>query len=156
MPVVERIKVDSGDAPEKKVAVSLVRSCLCKQLSSLSIGGPAAASKVLGLPDEKLSHRSVPCPMTSLLAWASRRDKAADADNSPGDDGDSSGSDSDAEDSGVTITASQGKLTVAQRTHLLYRSRCRPGNTEHPFCTKNLTSLGAGRCESKSAPLPAR
>ncbi|CAB1112810.1 unnamed protein product [Ectocarpus sp. CCAP 1310/34] len=138
IPVVERIRADSGDAPEKEMAVRLVRSCLCKQLSSLPIGGPAAASKVLGLSDEKLSHSPVPCPMTPLLTWASKRDKPADADNSPGDDSDSnSGSDSDADDSGVIITPFQGKLTVAQRTHLLYRSRCRPDDTEHPLHQKS-------------------
>lgn len=137
VPVVERIRADSGDAPEKEMAVRLERSCLCKQLSSLPIGGPAAASKVLGLSDEKLSHGPVPCPMTPLLTWASKRDTPADADNSPGDDSDSSsGSYNDADDSGAIITPFQGKLTVAQRTHLLYRSRCRPDDTEHPLHQK--------------------
>ncbi|CAN0223398.1 unnamed protein product, partial [Scytosiphon promiscuus] len=56
VPVVERIREESGGAPAKDLAVRLVRSCLCRQLSSLSIGGPAAASKVFGLPDAKLSH----------------------------------------------------------------------------------------------------
>ncbi|CAM9735414.1 unnamed protein product, partial [Ectocarpus sp. 13 AM-2016] len=55
-PVAERIREQSDGAPEKELAVRLVRSCLCKQLSSLSIGGPAAASKVFDLPDHRISH----------------------------------------------------------------------------------------------------
>ncbi|CAN0506631.1 unnamed protein product, partial [Scytosiphon promiscuus] len=40
VPVVERISEESGGAPAKDLAVRLIRSCLCRQLSSLRIGGP--------------------------------------------------------------------------------------------------------------------
>ncbi|CAM9446743.1 unnamed protein product, partial [Ectocarpus fasciculatus] len=56
VPVVERIRDDADGSDDKELAVRLVRSCLCKQLSSLNIGGPAAASKVLDMPDHKISH----------------------------------------------------------------------------------------------------
>ncbi|CAN0249308.1 unnamed protein product, partial [Ectocarpus fasciculatus] len=55
-PVTERIREESDGAADKELAVRLVRSCLCKQLSSLSNGGPAAASKIFDLPDHRISH----------------------------------------------------------------------------------------------------
>ncbi|CAN0441545.1 unnamed protein product, partial [Ectocarpus fasciculatus] len=51
VPVVERIRNEADGTDNKELAMRLVRSCLCKQLSSLNIGGPAAASKVLDMPD---------------------------------------------------------------------------------------------------------
>ena len=137
VPVVERLAADGDGDPDKETAVRLVRSCLCKQISSLAIGGPAAASKVLDLPDHKLSHAVVPCPMSPLLAWASSRDKIVDAD----DGRDDSGSDTDSEigdngpshGTGAIITPVGGRLTVAQRTHLLYRHRCERDDTNSPF-----------------------
>ncbi|CAN0287400.1 unnamed protein product, partial [Scytosiphon promiscuus] len=56
VPVVERLRADGDGTSDEEMAVRLVRSCLCKQLSSLNIGGPAAASKVFDLPDHKISH----------------------------------------------------------------------------------------------------
>lgn len=115
----------------------LVRSFLCKKLTSLSICGPAAASKVFHLPDATNSHASVTCPMGPLLAWASFRDdpqdtNADDATNGDGNDEDDDGSGSDTVDSdGVIITAVNVKLTVVQPAHLLYRNRCAPDDTDH-------------------------
>ncbi|CAN0265693.1 unnamed protein product, partial [Scytosiphon promiscuus] len=50
-PVVERIKDETNGAPAAVVAAGLVRSCSCKTVAHMSIGAPAAASKVLGYSD---------------------------------------------------------------------------------------------------------
>ncbi|CBJ31141.1 conserved unknown protein [Ectocarpus siliculosus] len=128
VPVVERIRDEADRVDDKELAVRLVRSYLCKQLSSLNIGGPAAASKVLDMPDHKISHHPVPCPMSPLLTWACSRDGPLDGDTSRPDDGSDSDTE-DAMDSDVIITPFKGKLTVAQRAYLLYRNRCHPDDT---------------------------
>ena len=64
----------------RDVAVRLVRSCLCQQLSILSIGGPGAASKIFDLPDAKLAHPTVRCPVGPFLSWASSEDSSLDDD----------------------------------------------------------------------------
>lgn len=137
-PVVGRIREESDGATDKERAVRLVRSCLCKQLSSLNIGGPAAASKVLDLPDHKISHATITCPMSPLLAWVTSRDGTLDADT-----------DEDPQDSGVIITPSKGKLTVAQRTYLLYQTAIA---AEQTILTTHFTacpiSSGTGSSES--------
>lgn len=138
LPVVERIRDESEGETSKEIAVRLVRSCLCKQLTSLNIGGPAAASKVFNLPDAKLSHKTVNCAMGPLLAWASSRDNpGADADETNRDDGEKGGDSSDDDNSdperGQFVSAVGGKLALNQRAHLLYRHRCRPDGTNHPL-----------------------
>ncbi|CAM9864678.1 unnamed protein product, partial [Laminaria digitata] len=50
-PVVERIKDETDGAPAATVAAQMVRSCSCKTVAHMSIGAPAAASKVLGYND---------------------------------------------------------------------------------------------------------
>ncbi|CAB1107609.1 unnamed protein product [Ectocarpus sp. CCAP 1310/34] len=132
-PVAERIREQSDGAPEKELAVRLVRSCLCKQLSSLSIGGPAAASKVFDLPDHRISHPTVPCSMSPLLTWATSRDGPLDGEVDRVDDSsdDDDQNDSDVEES-IIITPFKGKLTVAQRVYLLYLKRCDPNDTTNP------------------------
>lgn len=50
-PVVERIKDETNGATDKVIAAALVRSCSCKTVAHMSLGGPAAASKVLGHTD---------------------------------------------------------------------------------------------------------
>lgn len=66
--VVERVAEESAGEPGTEVAVRLVGSCLCKQLTSLNIGGSAAVSSVFDLPDAKMSHSTVNCPMGPLLS----------------------------------------------------------------------------------------
>ncbi|CAM9426660.1 unnamed protein product [Laminaria digitata] len=156
VPVVERIREESGGAPAKDLAVRLVRSCLCRQLSSLSIGGPAAVSKIFDLPDAKIYHPTVPCPMGPLLACATSVDGPLDGDgnnsnrndngnndssnatdrNDIGNDDSSDNNDNvnDGDDSnGAIIVPVNGKLTVTNRTHALYRDRCDPDDTSHPL-----------------------
>lgn len=140
LPVVERIRNESHEEPAKEVAVRMVRSCLCKQLTSLNIGGPAAASKVFGFPDAKLSHPTVSCPTGPLIAWASSRDRPANdhGENTSDDnrifreDRDSDGEDS-SDEMGVVISATRGKLTMNQRAYRLFLHRCEPSDTEHPL-----------------------
>lgn len=137
VPVVERIRDESDGAPAKEVAVRLVRSCLCRQLSSLNIGVPAAASKVLGLDDHKISHTTINCPMAPLLAWASSKDGPLDCETNDGDNesnsDDSDDDDDEDDDDGVVIAPVKGKLTFAKRAHLLYRNRCKSDDTDHPL-----------------------
>lgn len=134
LPVVERIRDNSTEEPSKEIAVRLVRSCLCKQLTSLNIGGPAAASKVFGLPDAKLSHKPTPCPMGPLLAWASSRDGPRPAPDTSNSDNQGQQSDEDSDvDTGVMVTAVHGKLTVNQRAYIVYLHRCDPDDTDHPL-----------------------
>lgn len=133
VPVVERLLADSEGESQKEIAVRLVHACLCKQLSSLAIGGAAAISKIMGWPDHWLSHATVRCPMAPLLAWASSRDKPADADDSDGSSDSDSDRGAESDGDGVIITPVGGKLTVAQRTHILYRCRCDPDDESHPF-----------------------
>lgn len=123
VPVIERIRAESNGAHDKELAVRLVRFCLCKQLSSLSIGGPAAASKVFDMPDRKISHLTVACPMSPLLTWASSRDGHLDgktnaAENENQDNSDDSDDEEEVDDCDVIITPVKGKLTVAQRAYL--------------------------------------
>ena len=141
LPVVERIRDQSAEESEQEIAVRLVRSCLCKQLTSLNIGGPAAASKIFGFPDAKISHKTTDCPTRPLLAWAASRDKPEDGGNGNSNEDQredrNNHRDSECEDSGddmgVVVSAVGGRLTVKQRCHLLYRSRCHPSDTEHPL-----------------------
>ncbi|CAB1100401.1 unnamed protein product [Ectocarpus sp. CCAP 1310/34] len=63
---------ESQGETSKEMVVRLVRSCLCKQLASLSFGGPAAASKVFDLSDAKISLYTSPCPMGSLIAFGGK------------------------------------------------------------------------------------
>ncbi|CAM9359253.1 unnamed protein product, partial [Pylaiella littoralis] len=49
--VVERIKDETDGAPEAVIAAQLVRSCSAKTVAHQRLGGPAAASKVLGYND---------------------------------------------------------------------------------------------------------
>ena len=136
LPVVERIRNESQGEPVREMAVRLVRSCLCKQLTSLNIGGPAAASKVFDLPDAKISHSTSPCPMGPLLAWASSRDQP-ELNNSNinrnGEDGSNSDEEGSDYGSGMIVSAVEGKLTVNQRAHLLYRNHCNPDDDDHPL-----------------------
>lgn len=69
-PVVERIKDESDGAPSAVIAAQMVRSCSCKTISQMNLGGPAAASKVLGYDDAKFSS-VVHNPMAPLLAESS-------------------------------------------------------------------------------------
>ncbi|CAN0160670.1 unnamed protein product, partial [Pylaiella littoralis] len=116
--------------PAKEIAVRLVRSCLCKQLTSLYIGGPAATSKVFDLPDAKISNFTVQCPMGPLLGRASSRNSAEEDDA----DDEGSGSDEDSEhERGVVVSAVGRRLTVNQRAHIIYLHRCSPDDTEHPL-----------------------
>eukprot|EP00903_Cladosiphon_okamuranus_P013925 g12952.t1 len=134
LPVVERIRDEVVNEPSEEIAMRLVRSCLCKQLTSLNIGGPAAASKVFGLPDAKLSHTPISCQAGPLIAWASSRDgprPAADAANS--DEDEQSGDEDSSDDNRAIVTAVRGKLTVNQRAHAVYLHRCDPDDTEHPL-----------------------
>ncbi|CAB1108241.1 unnamed protein product [Ectocarpus sp. CCAP 1310/34] len=135
LPVVQRIRDHNEGEPAKETAVRLVRSCLCKQLTSLNIGGPAAASKVFGLPDAKISHTTVPCPMGPLLAWASSRDtpdeEPDDGDSTSGDDQEDSGDEASDDQHGVVVSVVGGRLTVNQWAHVLYLHRCSPEDTEH-------------------------
>ena len=137
LPVVERIRNESQGEPVREMAVRLVRSCLCKQLTSLNIGGPAAASKVFDLPDAKISPFTSQCPMGPLLAWASSRDQPKLNNSNVNRNGEEDGSNSDEEGSddgsGMVVSAAEGKLTVNQRAHLLYRNRCNPDDDEHPL-----------------------
>ena len=134
LPVVERIRDESADEPSKEIAVQLVRSCLCKQLTSLNIGGPAAASKLFGLPDAKMSHKPISCPTRPLLAWASSRDGPRPAAE-PADDeqNDNTSEDDSEDDTGVIVSAVRGKLTVNQRAFMIYRHRCDPNDTGNPL-----------------------
>ena len=134
LPVVERIRDQGADEPSKEIAVRLVRSCLCKQLTSLNIGGPAAASKVFDLPDAKMSHNPIPCPTKPLIAWASSRDRPRPTvGTASGDDNDNSNDEDSEEDTGVIVNAVRGKLTVNQRAHVVYLHRCHPDDTDHPL-----------------------
>lgn len=69
-PVVERIEDEANGAPEATVAAALVRSCSCKTVAHMSLGGPAAASKVLGHSDSKCSTEATSCPMWPMLREA--------------------------------------------------------------------------------------
>ncbi|CAM9277519.1 unnamed protein product, partial [Laminaria digitata] len=50
-PVVQRIKDETDGAPAAVIAAQMVRVCSCKTVAHMSIGAPAAASKVLGYSD---------------------------------------------------------------------------------------------------------
>ena len=52
----------------RTLRMRLVRSCLCRQLSNLSIGPPPTATKTFDLTDAKVSHQIRPCPTGHLLA----------------------------------------------------------------------------------------
>lgn len=68
IPVVERMREESNGATDKGLAV-LPRAFLSrKQVSSLNIGGPAAASKALDLADHKISHNKYRCMFNVTLA----------------------------------------------------------------------------------------
>ncbi|CAB1096245.1 unnamed protein product [Ectocarpus sp. CCAP 1310/34] len=126
--VVQRKRCEKEGEPAKETAVRLVRSCLCKQLTSLNIDGPAAASKVFGLPDAKISHTTAPCSMRPSLAWAPSRDapdeEPDDGDSTSGDDQEDSGDEASDDQHGVVVSVVGGRLTVNQRAHVLYLHRC--------------------------------
>lgn len=69
-PVVERIKKETNGAPAAVVAAQMVRASSCKTIAHMTLGAPAAASKVLGYSDSKVSSPIHKCPMGPLLAEA--------------------------------------------------------------------------------------
>lgn len=144
-PVVERIQAESEGAPSAETAVRLVRSCLCKSVSNQAIGAPAAASKVLGRDDHKISHVATNCPMAPLLAWsasevAQRSVHRASPDSNNGytddngnDNNSENGIEANDDDDYITISAAGGSLKVSIRAHHLYLQRCKKQDTGHPL-----------------------
>lgn len=140
-PVVERIKDEGDGAPDAVIAAALVRSCSCKTISHMSLGAPAAASKVLGHSDSKCSTDATYCPVWPLLREAT--DAFCDPVPPPEahDSGDEEGkaeeddNESDDDDNGhdVIINAATGKLKMSTRLHHLYFRRCHRNDTGHPY-----------------------
>lgn len=142
-PVVERIKDERDGAPAAVIAAGLVRACSCKTVAHMSIGAPAAASKVLGYSDAKCSTETTNCPMWSMLREASAAfDDPAPPPTSPGhaDEEEKGGQDDnldsdDDEDGGgdVIISGATGKLRASTIMHHLYFRRCHKDDTGHPY-----------------------
>ena len=149
-PVVERIKDETDGAPEAVIAAQLVRACSCKTVSQLSVGGPAAASKVLGYSDSKCSHTVHNCPMAPLLKESSAFFAARSAETSGGEPpsanqdgnardqngnaGDGDNGEADADDEiDVSLDTAGSKIKVCTHTHHLYLRRCLPDDTGHPY-----------------------
>lgn len=145
-PVVERIKDETNGAPDKVIAAALVRSCSCKTVAHMTLGGPAAASKVLGYTDGKCSSEAIDCPAWPLLREASaafgdpapRPASPPDGDDEEqevrDDDHDSDGDHDDHDGSGdVFISGATGKLRVSTSLHHLYFRRCHRDDTDHPY-----------------------
>lgn len=143
-PVVERIKDETNGAAEKVIAAALVRSCSCKTVAHMTLGGPAAASKVLGYSDSKSSSDAVDCAVWPLLKGASAAfgnpasppASAGNADDeeqgAQPDNHDHSDDDHDA-GSDVFISGATGKLRVSTCMHHLYYRRCDKDDTDHPY-----------------------
>lgn len=138
-PVVERIRAENVDTPATETAVRLIRLCLSKSVSNQAIGAPAAARKVLGRDDHKISHVATNCPMAPLLAWtASEVEKRSvacpsrdrdngnsgtdgDDDESNNDDGNTDNDEEDIDNNdGITIAAVGGNVKISTRAHHLY------------------------------------
>ena len=142
-PVVERIKDESNGAPADVVAAALVRSCSCKAVAHMSLGAPAAASKVLGYSDSKCSTEAANCPMWPILNEASAAFGISDSTPASTEDDNESqrgdqNSDSDSEDSNggtnaVFINGASGTLRVSSSIHHLYFRRCRKDDSSHPY-----------------------
>ncbi|MEP4214428.1 MAG: hypothetical protein ABJL35_03625 [Parasphingorhabdus sp.] len=159
-PMVQRIRAEKVDMPTADTAVNLVRSYLCKSVSSQDIGAPAAARNVIGLDDNKISHVATNCPVAPFLAWttsevAQRLDHCSspDLENGQSDHDDASdGYDDEAHDDNendnediddndyITVTAVGGSLTVASSAYHLYRQRCNEHNTGHPLYNMSYVS----------------
>ena len=142
-PVVERIKDETDGAPEAVIAAQLVRACSCKTVSQLSVGGPAAASKVLGYSDSKCSHTVHSCPMVPLLRessafFAARSAETSDGEppsaNQDGNAGDGDNGEVDAmNEIDVSLDTAGSKIKLCTHTHHLYLRRCLPDDTDHPY-----------------------
>ena len=143
-PVVERIKDETEGAPAKVIAAQLVRSCSCKTLSQMTMGGPAAASKVLGYTDSKCSHETHNCPMAPLIAESSKffENLPTAASGQPSTTSDQQGEiyenddiDDDEEDDrhDIMLNTAGNKIKISTSLHQLYLRRCRPDDHDHPY-----------------------
>lgn len=142
-PVVERIKDETDGAPAAVIAAHMVRSCSCKTVAHMSLGAPAAASKVLGYSDAKCSTDTNNCPMGPLLTETSAFFDAVTpssgqtTSNDVGDEGSDGDNDNvtddDACDKDVMLSTSGGRITLSTRMHDLYVRRCRADDSTHPY-----------------------
>lgn len=171
-PVVERIKDENDDTPAAVVAAQMIRSCSAKTVAHQRLGATAAASKVLGYDDAKISHEGVMCPLGPLLAETSasfvdlpapQNATGVGEDDGGGGNGDGEGEsrddggddhdDSDDEPTGVMLSTFAGKITISPRMHHLYVHRCAPDDVSHPYfnmpTSTCLTLYGRALCGSK-------
>lgn len=139
-PVVERIKNETDGAAEAVVAAGLVRSCSCKTIAHINLGAPAAASKVLGYSDVKISTETTSCNMWPMLKEASAAfdvatPRPASAETAEEDDQPAlhDNQDSDDEEDDAIISGTSGKLRLTTRAHHLYLRRCGRDDTSHPY-----------------------
>lgn len=114
----------------------------------MSLGAPAAASKVLGYSDAKCSIDAMNCPMWLMLKESSAAFDVAtpppiSPENNDNEDpaeeqqlAEDDGGDKDDNDEGegdVIITTTARKLRVSTSVHNLYFRRCLRDDTSHPY-----------------------